>query len=303
MMHAEITFPESRRGPLLLGSLAQDGLGLFAPASKLGGAQSPYRVADSAAPEVAVLAIRSGPPIAQSVQIASLVRAALMSASRDPIPFEISGRDEHGYARDGHAHAFFLPEDSDGDGRIDRVLIFCRGGLSRQAREALGALKRLWRHHPSREGRGTETWPVSLESVGRASDVESSLLGSSKRWVSVTPLLKSRYDKRRPRDLRETIASYRAQVERECRGRVPPVPLPDVAPVLEDGQFAIRGPSGLLRPSDFERTRGGRGGSQPDFEGAFLRLSFQAPVSGPMSFGKHSHFGLGLFRRGDGDGE
>ena len=50
------------------------------------------------------------------------------------------------------------------------------------------------------------------------------------------------------------------------------------------------------RPIDFHRFRSKRGLTQPDTRGSFWRLTFAAPVSGPLALGFGCHFGLGLFR-------
>ena len=46
-------------------------------------------------------------------------------------PPEISGREATGGPlRDpGHAHAFWLPEDADGDGKIDHVCVYAAAGF------------------------------------------------------------------------------------------------------------------------------------------------------------------------------
>ncbi len=52
-------------------------------------------------------------------------------------------KDKEGRPQTGHGHAFFLPTDEDGDGRLDHVAVFARMDLGELERQALGAL-RLW---------------------------------------------------------------------------------------------------------------------------------------------------------------
>jgi len=112
--------------------------------------------------------------------------------------------------------------------------------------------------------------------------------------VSVTPYMKARYDDRASRNVDARIATYQRQIEREWRTQFPKSPVPKIEAIHRDGQF--------LAPNDrtpalasFIRTRGGRGGHQPDTLGGFFRLEFPAPVPGPIALGKHAHFGMGLF--------
>ncbi|MBF0561783.1 MAG: type I-U CRISPR-associated protein Cas5/Cas6 [Alphaproteobacteria bacterium] len=262
-------------------------------------------------PEVArfVLAGRPCPRIEQTLKIAEVMRWALMSGTGVP-PVELSGRDDGGPMRadPAHAHAFYLPEDADGDGLIDHLILYCRGGFSDEARRRLDRLTRLWTEHGHADadgGRGRMEWRVALEGIASPKAFSSSpLLGAARTWRSVTPYLKPRFDKRRPDRFDALVDNYRAQIRMEWKRRFIEVPLPVIEPMTDSAnpcRFAAPIGAGDTPRSTlaFVRTRSGRGGHQPDTAGGFFRLTFEQDVEGPIALGWGAHFGLGLFRRDD----
>ncbi|MBL8660023.1 MAG: type I-U CRISPR-associated protein Cas5/Cas6 [Rhodospirillales bacterium] len=260
-------------------------------------------------PEVArfVLAGRPRPRVEESLKIAEIARWALIR-SEDGVqtPPELLGRDANGPLRDDpeHAHAFYLPEDADGDGAIDHLIVYCRKGFSDEARRRLDRLNRLWLAHgrPDEDGdRGRKEWRLALEDIAAKASFDSSpLLGRACVWTSVTPYLKSRFDKRRPIGFDALVDSYRSQIALEWRRRFPAEPSPTVSPLTDSmpcQRFAARlEPAGVVRsPLAFNRTRSRRGGPQPDAAGGLFKLTFDRPVDGPIAIGWGCHFGLGLF--------
>jgi len=264
-------------------------------------------------PEVAryVLAGRPRPRIEDTLRIAEITRLALMSRSNGDLPpIELTGRDEDGPLRDdpAHAHAFYLPEDADGDGLIDHIIVYCRLGFSDTARRSLDRLTKLWIEHgrANEEGqRGRKEWRVALEDIAPPTSFQESwLLQCSPIWKSVTPYLKNRFDKVRPRNFEEMLNSYRDQISTEWTRRHPNILPPHVVALIdEQNRFIARigsdGPFNSNRPRStlaFARTRRGRGGHQPDTSGGFFQLVFEQPVPGPIALGWGAHFGLGMFR-------
>jgi CRISPR-associated protein Csb2 len=273
------------------------------------GRRTAIRIGQPGDPEVArfVLAGRPRPRIEETLKIAEISRLALMSGLGEP-PLELSGRDVDGPLRDdpAHGHAFYLPEDADGDGLIDHLVVYCRLGFSSEARRRLDRLTRLWLSHGRTEDdgeRGRKEWRVALEDIAAPSFFSlSALLGSASTWVSVTPCLKSRFDKRRPVGFDKAVDSYRCQITAEWERRFPQILPPAIDPLTDPSnpaRFAApSGPGSALRSTlVFARARAGRGGRQPDASGGFFRLIFPQPVEGPISIGWGAHFGLGLFRR------
>jgi CRISPR-associated protein Csb2 len=260
-------------------------------------------------PEVArfVLAGRPQPRIEDTLRIAEIARAALMSIKQDDErpPIELSGRDENGPLRDDpeHAHAFYLPEDADGDGLIDHLIVYCRRGFSARAKWRLDRLTKLWIEHgrADEDGeRGRKEWRLALEDIAVPEDFHdvSGLLRPAHSWRSVTPLLKSRFDKERPRVFEALAESYRGQIVEEWAKRFPGWPLPSVEPLVDArnaSRFVVQVGGRSLSALAFARTRRGRGGVQPDAAGGSFRLTFERKLPGPIALGWGAHFGLGLF--------
>jgi CRISPR-associated protein Csb2 len=219
------------------------------------------------------------PRIEDAVRVGECLRRAVMSRAKKEcgeaaIPVAISG---HGPANSqGHTHAFWLAEDADGDGYIDHLLVHVPAGLSGKPREAVASLRRLW----EREG---QEWQVLLEGAGEAARFASAsrLCQTGRIFTSVTPYLMPWYTKPR--------FGLPEQIRRECRARGLSEPIAiDHLPHLH-----IQGRD--LTPLHFHRFRSKRGLTQPDPCGAFLRLTFDRPVQGPLALGFGCHFGLGQF--------
>jgi CRISPR-associated protein Csb2 len=248
-------------------------------------------------------------------------------------------KDDAGRPRTGHEHAFFLPTDEDGDGRLDHVTLVATMGFNDLERRAIGALRRLTFGNgeplaveliqarsaelgarsggddshsslilhpsslpPSQESgdRSQETAPLGALAPLREIPLPSALLpvplllAESREWVSSTPFIATRYPKLRgtKRDRPEDYATPRDFARHVLRQELARRrELPEVV-AIDD--VDVMGAGGL-RPIEFERFRnkqGDDGGRRP--AGAF-RITFAAPVRGPLCLGHSCHFGLGLF--------
>ena len=100
---------------------------------------------------------------------------------------------------------------------------------------------------------------------------------------SVTPFTPPRYPKRHA----DWPAFLREEVTRELANR--DLPAPAEVTLLEGHWQAWR----RYRPS--ARTRQDPLQGQANRASAFLRITFDEPVAGPVALGHLSHFGLGLF--------
>ena len=249
--------------------------------------ESPVCTGQPGRPEIArfVLAGRPRPRLEEALTIGEIARWALMAGTADPPP-EFSGRDATGPRRDdpAHAHAFFLPEDADGDGLIDHLIVYCRRGFSREARLRLDRLNRLWLAHgrADEEGtRGRKERRVALEDIAapKAFGEVSALMRCSRTWTGVTPYLMPWYAKRN--------FGIVEQLTREIDRR-------GVFPALSKVSVSERNALSK-RAIDFRRIRSRRGLSQPDKLGCFVTLSFAEPIRGPLALGYACHYGLGLF--------
>lgn len=234
------------------------------------------------------------PRIEDAIRIGEVARAAAMckadrlagdGATHCGIPSVLSG---HGMGEGNvHGHAFYLPEDSDGDGHIDHILIHAEAGLSRAAVDALAAIKRIWLDTDQEWDvifDAAECTPAAVEGDGlRGALRDHPYLRRSASWEPVTPYLHPWYRKKN--------FGIEDQIRRECRERG--LPEPEV-----ERLNSIRVRERDRRPVHFYRFRTGRRrrGSQPDTRGSFWRLVFPEPVPGPLALGFGCHFGLGIFR-------
>jgi len=255
------------------------------------------------------------PLIEETLPIAESVRRTLMGIYRRieekrmyggnrpedaPLPRSdvFSGKDETGAPREGHRHAYFLPTDEDGDGRIDHLTIIAAMGFGPAEVKALDQMRRLKRDQG-------EPLNLLLVALGQAEEIRaSSILGPSRIWISCTPFIATRYPKARgkKRDPRELLGldnqrAFAQQVLKEelqrLREHIPRLPEPVLIEPLNAEHRC--GPKLNLRPIQFKRYRQKQsddGGRRP--AGAF-RIIFPEPVYGPLCLGHSAHFGLGLF--------
>lgn len=219
------------------------------------------------------------PRIEDAVRIGELVRVAAMHKANkmtgtNGVPTVLSGHDMPEDNR--HGHAFYLPEDADGDGYIDHILIHADNGLSGPALRALDRITRLW------DSGGAE-WQVLLEQYGSNLEIQDSqYLGEHHVWESVAPYLHPWFRKKN--------LTIEDQIRRECRERELPEPELEKLPTIN---IKSRG----RRPVHFHRFRNKRGLTQPDTQGSFWRLTFPEPISGPLALGFGCHYGLGVFKK------
>lgn len=218
------------------------------------------------------------PRIENSLRIGEVTRLAVMRQfGKDDegcprTPALLSGHDLPPENR--HRHAFFLPWDSGGSGRIDRIVIHVPGGVDDPARRVLQGLRKIWIP-------GGGEWQLAMETMGPVSDTHP-LMGKARTWETLTPYLHPWHRKKN--------FSIEDQIRRECHERGLPVPKLERMPEIEIN-------SRMRRPVHFHRFRQRkRVFTQPDRLGSFWRLTFPQPVQGPLALGFACHFGLGLFQ-------
>ncbi len=219
------------------------------------------------------------PRLENAVRIGEIARMAAMRKAENinggEIPAVLSGHELS--ADNRHGHAFYLPEDADGDGYIDHILVHAPDGLPPKAVRALDRITRLW------ERDGGE-WQVLFEGHGALEELPDTVYtGPGRVWLSVTPYL-------HPWHRKKNKFGPEEQIRRECRER--DLPEPERIEPVERVAVGDR----ERRPVHFHRFRSKPGLAQPDTQGAFWRLTFPEPVEGPLALGFGCHFGLGAFR-------
>jgi CRISPR-associated protein Csb2 len=218
------------------------------------------------------------PRLEDSLRIGELMRIATMGQCKlalgeDNVPPIFSGHNLP--ASKNYRHAFYLPWDSNGDGKLDRILVYVPDGMNDAEQRALVRVRRLW-------DRSGSEWQLALESSGLPS-VAPALVQASAAWESITPYL-------HPWHVKKNFC-IEDQIRRECRKRGIPEPI-----AIESFDEVDVGKGRKRRPIHFQRFRRRRGLSQPDRLGSFCRLTFPEPIPGPLALGFACHYGLGLFK-------
>lgn len=224
---------------------------------------------------------RPQPPDEAAVAVGDLVhRAFTKRAPRSPT---ITGRLADGSRAGGaHHHAHYLALDSDGDRRLDTLVVWAPAGFTEDEIDAVTASPtRLWAPKEAALGIGGDCW-VTFETAGSVEDVLPRWSQPSVAFVSVTPYAPVRHNRRgrRARPLDEFLVE---DLGHELRYRGHDVAVVSVALVTDRPWASYR------RYRVDETLRHAR-------RSFGLRLEFSAPLRGPLALGQLSHFGLGLFR-------
>ena len=273
LWYAEIELRSPVRGPLVLGRGAERGLGLLAPALL---------------PDVAYYAVvGSHPHITKTVRIADAVRTAVMSQAgrlrKDRyVPRSLSGHDDRGRPlNDDHTHASWLPVDNDGDGLIDHVAVYAKGGFEPSTGRAFASVTDV------HDGRSLL---VRLRFVGlrRVEDLAGlcPLFGKAKAWSSSTPYYAPWHSKAK--------FGVSEQIKKEMRNRRMPL----AKRVAHGDAGTIRARTGAVPVGLFKAARAGR--APPHEAGRRVTVFFDSEIKGPVILGRNSHFGLGAFMPDDG---
>lgn len=254
------------------------------PADAIGVRPARHARSTEGADPTTVRLILTGKPLPQiedAIRIGEVLRAAAMyradriTEKDGDVPPVLSGHDMGPTNR--HAHAFYLAEDTDDDGRIDHILLHADLGFDDVSLRALGALRRIWLD-------GGQEWGVVFENHGsRSTFTDHPYLRASATWTSVSPYLHPWH--------RKTHFNVEDQIRKECRARG--LPQPELTRL-----DAVKIHGRERRPVHFHRfrTRNRRRLPQPDTRGSFWTLTFPERVTGPIALGFGCHFGLGIFR-------
>lgn len=209
----------------------------------------------------------------------------------------LAGKRADGAPLVGHAHAFFLPTDEDGDSALDHLTLYCAAGFGPNEQQALEALDHIYANDE------TLAVHVALQRLPGAQPADfpdAPLLATALRWRSATPFSLTRHYKtrgqKRDRFPPEQLPEANLREEAARRG------LPTIAALrrLETGalwQHAERRPAGG-RPlfwGEFHQRRAFGEGRHGDELGLGFEIEFAEPVAGPIALGYACHFGLGLF--------
>jgi CRISPR-associated protein Csb2 len=96
-----------------------------------------------------------------------------------------SGKDATGQPLEGHGHAYYLPTDEDGDGRLDHLTVVAVDGFGPGELRALDCLRDLKSRERERSGHPLRVQPLGF---GRSDDYQPWPLRPSQDWVSANAL-------------------------------------------------------------------------------------------------------------------
>lgn len=215
-----------------------------------------------------------------------------------------SGKTSEGVVLKTHGHAYYLPTDEDGDGRLDHLTVIAEDGFGVDELAALHSLREIKNKERSESGH-----PLGVLLLGMGMQTDEFKNGpttSSAMWKTVTPYLCHRHPKTRgskrdtPEELSSPLAFAAARLREDLARFLERRPdLADICldqiqiePLLESGVFRL----GVRknRPMEFQRYRqkhSDDGGKR--LCGAFA-ITFPREIRGPIALGHSSHFGMGL---------
>ena len=229
------------------------------------------------------------PSIVDTLRVGDMARSACMSKygkkKNGNVSATFSGKDGNGNPLLGHRHAFYLPTYETQTQEIDHLTIIASKQFDKDELDALFSLKRLYRYNATDvrlvfQGCGT---------IDNFSKIP--ILQKSRNWESTTPVILSRHIKyrRNGSDIRQ-IHGPEEQIRSEIEKKYGiSNALKNI--IIDQDQTNLHNTN--HRPSDFFRWR--RHGSVGDGKSYKVWLEFKEPVSGPITLGYSSHFGLGMF--------
>ena len=264
----------------------------FAPATK------PHPRRAEALPTAARYAVVSAvaPSIAQAVSVADRVHDALCKWSdqgkgRASV---FTGLEDNGKPRRDHTHAHILCEANGARDAITYITVWATMGFDDSACLALRRLNKVWGH-------GGHDIRLVLHGIGQPGDfLDCALFGKARAWRSLTPFVSTRHAKAF-RDGRPKMDASGWQIGSGAHDLLRLLalhPHGNAATIkqCDERERPFRFGSRSLRSLQFQTVRHDGGGNRGNSSGNAFIITFPEPVSGPLTFGYGSHFGLGLFQ-------
>ncbi len=197
---------------------------------------------------------------------------------------DMIGKDANGNPLKGHCHTEFLAW-CEGGAPV-RLLVW-RSGRPFDAQEHAAVLSAACRDLAwGSAGQVADDWKVRLVPLDRAVPAPPGFDGTQvRRWESMTPYVPPRHHLRKGHERSGEALVTQIRRELEVRGVAAGGDV-DVDVLDQTSWVAVHTP----------RREGRAAARQGDRRGYWVRLTFQAPVHGPIRLGHSSSFGLGLFR-------
>jgi CRISPR-associated protein Csb2 len=265
------------------------------------------------------------PNITKAVSVGERFRRSLMSQTKDEwetVSPTFSGKNPGRDVSDGqsdfatgHQHAYYLPEVNQATGKIERVVVFSAQGFDKRDLKAVGRLSKVW-------GDGNLEIRTVLMSLGKISDFASTqqqshqiapVIGSSRLWQSLTPMVLPRHSKKRYLPDTQFLVDGVEDQALRLLSQLPHLALPEIAikrEVIDRDRWLAAfdlddNPIVRVRTIDegitkyrsgvFQKSRYHGEGKKSSDNGYWLELEFAQIQHGPISIGYAAHFGLGVF--------
>ena len=227
------------------------------------------------------------PRIKDILRVGDIAKATCMSRYGKEYGGDVSptfsGKGKEGVPLKGHQHAFYLPTYECQNSEIDHLTIISAKGFSKQEQTVLFDLPPLRSYNM--------TVNLLFQGCGTLDDFSHiPILQESRRWVSCTPLVLSRYIKRRGKKPNvRVIDGLHEQIRNEIKNRYGDSY--KVKTIKKRHKLNIYNTT--VKPFEFYRWRShGRMGADTAYD---ICLEFEEPVRGPINLGYSSHYGLGMF--------
>ncbi|MBC7818550.1 MAG: type I-U CRISPR-associated protein Cas5/Cas6 [Planctomycetaceae bacterium] len=212
----------------------------------------------------------------------------------------LSGKTADGCRLTGHVHAHYLPLPLGNDlRRIGSIMILAREGFDPTEVAVLAGLTRLDLKSRRSDGSTADAQQpqghdLRVQLIGLAQDARSheTFFAESDEWISRTPFLGHAEI-----GVRRRSAYLRKGVRREWRRLVEQRPELDGVELCDVEELTPKeiDARNLPQAREFRRVRQKHGDRADWRPAAMFRLRLSQPISGPLSLGYASHFGMGLF--------
>jgi len=215
------------------------------------------------------------PPSTDAAVYTDLLRqAAIGQLGESAEGTMLGGRTSDNAPMKGGVHAHYLPAFR--DRRLAGLVVWVPGVLPEKELSALCDVRALYDYKRRVQ--------IRLSGIGALEQVAPEFVGPARTWRTVTPFTPSRYPKKN-RDEWRSFVENEIQRELQLRG----------CDATANVEF-VDGPwTAFVRHRPSARQRGDKRQGQAHLPAEFLRLHFTRPVPGPLTLGRLSHFGLGLF--------
>ncbi|MBD2168636.1 type I-U CRISPR-associated protein Cas5/Cas6 [Calothrix membranacea FACHB-236] len=270
------------------------------------------------------------PNLTEAISLGERFRQALMAWSKNELQkpaIIFSGRkpdeavqstDSEEFYLKGQQHAWYLPE-VNRQGKIDYVVVYAAAGFDfQQAVPALKKLSKVW----GNEGFDIQTILVSLGQVedyatdNRQQQGKYRVIGNSRKWRSLTPMLLPRYPKLCSNGQKKYITNTEFQVDGpeeqalKLLTHLKYLNIPDNCIREAEAEWlCLKAPNNTalvkVKCCDsgvsqyqwqaFKRRRHHGDGRKALDNGYWLEIEFAQVQQGPIALGYAAHFGLGVF--------